>query len=201
MPKISKVVKDDLENEDDSLSDSSIEMLTTKNKKTEKPSSKQVKEKKPYVLTDARKAQFEKARLIQKEKALQKKKENDELKQIEKEKQELLKLKQEKEKKAKIKEIKKIKKEIEVESSDSEEEELEPVNNAISSHKQIKRLERANSHYTYKQFANNFNRHSQQLYQHLPPSYNSFMNSNNSFNPSASYDRFIQLQQKQHKLG
>ena len=69
MPKTSKVVKDDPVNEqDDSLSDSSIEMITTKNKKTEKPTSKPVKEKKPYVLTDARKAQFEKARLIQKEK-------------------------------------------------------------------------------------------------------------------------------------
>ena len=126
--------------EDDSMSDSSIEMLTTKNKKTEKSTSKPVKEKKPYVLTDARKAQFEKARLIQKEKALQKKKENDELKQIEKEKQELLKLKQEKEKKAKIKEIKKIKKEIEVESSDSEEEEEEPPKKPVVEKKKKKKI-------------------------------------------------------------
>jgi hypothetical protein len=86
------------------------------------------------------------------------------------------------------------------------EEELDPVNNIISPNRQIKRLERANSHYTYKQFASNFNRHSQQLYQHLPPSYNSFMNSS-GFNASsslssASYDRFVQFQQQQkQRLG
>ena len=71
MPKTSKVVK--VINEDDSLSDSSIEMITTKNKKTEKPTSKPVKETKSYVLTEARKAQFEKARLIQKAKGFTKK--------------------------------------------------------------------------------------------------------------------------------
>ena len=104
MPKAVKVVKNDPENEqDDSLSGSSIEMITTKSKKTEKPTNNPVKEKNPFVLTDAKKTQFEKARLIQKEKTLLKKKENDELKQIEKEK------------KAKIKEIKRIKKEIEIE--------------------------------------------------------------------------------------
>ena len=42
MPKISKPIK---EIDDDSLSDSSIEMITTRNKKTEKPTSKPVKEK------------------------------------------------------------------------------------------------------------------------------------------------------------
>ena len=49
--------------------------------------------------------------------------------------------------------------------------------------------------YSYKQFATNFNRHSQQLYQHLPPNYNSAFGAFN-FN---SYDHLIQQQQQQQQ--
>ena len=63
-----------------------------------------------------------------------------------------------------------------------------------------KRLERASSHYTYKQFAHNFTRHSQQLYQHLPPSYSSLLAANSNSNNSIIYERLLlqQQQQQQH---
>lgn len=79
---------------------------------------KPTKEKKPYVLTDARKAQFEKARAKRMENVEQKKKEQDEKNKEYNEKKQLL--EQKKDAKMKLKQAKELKK-LEEEVEDIEE--------------------------------------------------------------------------------
>lgn len=107
--------------------DSSIELS-----KTEKPikikKEKPPKIKKDYVLTDARKAQFDKARIIRQEnidiKKIQKELENDEYNKI---KEDLAIIKKANDKRKKVKELLKLKKEVEEEASSSSEEEEEEI--------------------------------------------------------------------------
>ena len=99
------------------IEDSSIELKPQKLKLEKSP-----KEKKEYVLTDARKAQFDKARIKRQENIDLKKKtkelENEEYNKV---KNELLYKKDEKDKKRQARELLKLKREVEETSSEEEE--------------------------------------------------------------------------------
>ena len=79
MPKNKEIIDNEEYDEDSNSSNSEIEINDKPKKERKVRSDKIIKEKKPYVLTDARKQNIEKAREIRNLKIEQKKKEQEEM--------------------------------------------------------------------------------------------------------------------------